>query len=381
MNTCPLCRFLLLFLSGIATVAAGELPVGFFGHQGGYGGGTAGGAAGGEGRAGLFRQRQSAESDAEKAAAQAACQQAVPPIQRGPGSNGRYNMQVTTLPNPAWPGGMPVSIFMPAGFTGRAPVVFFSHAWGSDKWQAYQSFLEHIVSLGMIVVYPPYKATGASADDRYSMLWGGFQSAVSKFRDRMDLDRVAFVGHSFGGGATPMMAYKGLVENGWGKEGALLFVMAPWYSYEITRQQLNAFPSNVHLLVQLYDADDTNDHRMGIDIYRSLKLAGGNRRVMMVKSGQQGICSFKAIHGTPFQKQNSDSIKQRILFRPFDELAEFCFHGDREGRSLTNAEQGLSDFPRIEVTSDPHPDKPEQSYKFPWRGHNNPRAGDEPEWD
>ena len=71
------------------------------------------------------------------------------------------------------------------------------------------------------MVFSPYQTVGASVGERYSVLWKGFELSVQKFGDQMDMTRAGFVGHSFGGGATPAMAYnKGLAKKGWGKKAA-----------------------------------------------------------------------------------------------------------------------------------------------------------------
>ncbi len=61
-------------------------------------------------------------------------------------------------------------------------------------------------------------------------------------------------------------------KNNWGENRRLLFSLATWYSYELTQAQLQSFPSNTKLIMQVYDDDNVNDHRMAIGIFNNIYI-------------------------------------------------------------------------------------------------------------
>jgi hypothetical protein len=116
----------------------------------------------------------------------------------------------------------------------------------------------------------------------------------------MDLTRVAFVGHSFDGGATPAMARHGIVEQGWGSRGALVLELAPWYAYQATDAQLAALPASVVQAQEVYEQDDKNDWRLAIDLYEHAH-AGDRARmrahVGSLDAGAQRVAAAEAVRG------------------------------------------------------------------------------------
>ncbi len=304
-----------------------------------------------------------------------ACDNLVPGINKGYGSEGPYDMDIKTISNPLWKGKQ-ISVFSPKGASDQRPVIFFSHGFGATDWEhSYTPFIRHMVSRGYIVVFSPYQTVGASFDERYATLWNGFELAVKNYGRHMDLTRVGFVGHSFGGGATPAMAHKGLVDKGWGKNSAFMFMMAPWYSFQITPEELRQFPKNTVLLIQIYDKDDVNDHRMAIDIYRSLSLPKDNKHFLMVRSKSINGCEIVADHATP-NRNPSLRLKQYAVFLPFDALSDFVFKGNSKGNDVILGSRLPSEkegYQPLATETDPAPGVSEKNYKFPWSKKTNPR--------
>src|SRR5205085_11097811 len=140
---------------------------------------------------------------------------------------------------------------------------------------SYRPLINHLVSRGYAVVFSPFQlvALGESVySKRYDTIWAGFEEAVRRYGQSFDLTRVAFIGHSFGGGASFAMMQRGAVGKGWGRNGLCLFVMAPWYAYEITAKQLLDFPANAKLVAQVYEADALCDHRSADEVFRRVNL-------------------------------------------------------------------------------------------------------------
>lgn len=294
---------------------------------------------------------------------------AAQPITSGYGADGPYKIETKTLANPGDPGDE-MTIYLPQGAEGPRPVIFFAHGFGPGRTETYADIIRHMVSKGYIVVFSTYRMRGVTIDQRYDALWQGFETAAAQFAAQMDLSRVAFIGHSFGGGAVPAMAYKGLVEKGWGKNGAFLMELAPWYSYQITNAQIAALPAQAVQFIEVYDNDEVNDHRMAIDLYNTSHAT--DRFYFLVQSN--AVCNFTANHATPGR---NDAVRQKqyAVSRPFDALADWVFNGNAVARTaLGKMGEASLGYQPLRRSDAPKPDHPEDFYRMPWTNTKNPRS-------
>lgn len=310
------------------------------------------------------------------------CSQELEVPTTGYAAPGKISYRTETIKNPTWRR-KPITVFLPDG-GGKAPVIFYSHGFGATSWEnIYPDLMHYMASRGNIVVYVPYRTIGISIEERYDMLWDGFTRAAKHFRSRMDLTRVGFVGHSFGGGATPMMAYKGFVEKGWGEDGRFMFIMAPWYSYKITQKQLESFPDNSNMVMQVYDQDIVNDHRMAIDIFRHNNIPAERKDFYMTRSDSRESCSINADHRTPGRGE-SPYLKRQGVFRLLGALEDYTFNGRREGGAIAlgggkfeSVQMGkwkdASSFNVQQWSDSPSTNIPQSTYKYPWDSDKNPR--------
>jgi len=302
------------------------------------------------------------------------CDGGIPAPAEGYGADGPYAMETATLKNDLWKN-TPVTVFFPKGVK-TAPVIFFSHAYGATDWQiAYAQFMPHMVSRGYIVVYSPYPTFGPSVDDRYNIMWHGFALAVAQYGARMDLSRVGFTGHSFGGGAAPAMAYKGIVENGWGQNGAFTFMLAPWYSYQVTDNTLSGFPPQVTHLWQVFQDDDKNDQRMAIDIYDTMRRGAAKTIFQYVASENINGCKMPATHALP-GRSTALRLKQYSIFRSFDALADYAFNQNDAGLADLLKPDPKAALQPLTVFKNPEPAAPQSNFTFPWDNSRNPRRGE-----
>lgn len=327
-----------------------------------------------------------ARGESAHASLPAQCASIIPPIREGYGADGPYAVKQQTVKNPEWRR-KSVSVFFPVGVEGKAPVIFFSHGFGQmDVETGYPKLIEHIVSRGYILVYAPYPRLGRP-DRFYRILWGGFEAAVDEYGSRMDLSRVGFVGHSFGGGATPAMAYKGLVELGWGAKGALIYSMAPWYAYEIDDTRLARLPSHTKVVFQVYDQDKVNDERMALDLFNRIKVP--EKEFVVLRSEDRDGCRFVADHELPGHGV-SHVLKYYGVYRLFDALADYSFEGRREGAKLVFGSEGGKSAPvfmgkwpdgrpyaeAASYRAAPEPIHPESFYRNPWGDKKNARRAE-----
>lgn len=297
------------------------------------------------------------------------CDSGLPSITSGYGANGPYGVEHLQVKQRDY--NEPVHVFFPKGLSGKLPVVFYVHGYGPNVWSANEALSNHIVSRGVIYVFVPYPMAASNMDGRYEKVWNGIAAATEHFSDRMDLSRVGFVGHSFGGGANPAIAFHGIVGNGWGKNGAFMMELAPWYSYQISNEQLQQFPSHVLHVGQIYDNDTINDPRMAIDIHASMRTSVN--LLQKVRSQTVNGCKLEAGHGVP-GPGSPMPVKQYALFRTLDALSDQAFNGNRGALASLAQPANDSGYNPIEFISNPTPDQPESFYTFKWNGEKNPRA-------
>lgn len=305
------------------------------------------------------------------------CDAAIGKLASGFGARGPHAVAVESLQNPHWPGRR-VSLHFPAGALEPAPVVFFGHGNDLGEPKFYAALIDHIVSTGIAVVFSPYTIGSNVHVDRYDELRAGVDAAVDAWGERLDLTRVGFAGHSYGAGALPWLAHLSLVERGWGREGAFLYLLAPWYALEISPEGMRALPPHLRALFVVFEGDEVNDHRIAISQYRALGIPEDGKQYVLVRASEHDGCRLPARHTVPQSvglQARDDALDERVIFRLFDALAAWAFAGDEAGRAVAfgngSAEQvelgtwsdGTALTP-LEVRRDPQPVRESSHYLF-----------------
>lgn len=274
----------------------------------------------------------------------AVAQSPIPPIATGYGANGTFTMTDDRFASPLFPTEN-VHVFRPAERSSLAPVIFFAPGFGATDPANYRPLIQHIVSRGYAVVFSPFQVItgdGSVYQRRYDTIFAGYEEAVKRYGQFFDLTRVGFIGHSYGGGASFAMLQRGAAGKGWGSRGLFLFALAPWYVYEITTKQLLAFPTHAKVLVQVYDADTVNDHRIAKEVFERTGLPASEKDFVLLRSDQQQGVALDASHGTP-SGQTPNALDYYGIWRLFDALADYAFNGTVAGQQLAlgngNAQQ------------------------------------------
>jgi len=304
--------------------------------------------------------------------------------QTGYGSDGIYSVAKISFPSPLYTG-KNVEIFYPKGITAPRPVIFYSHPFGGEESAYNIGLYEFIAKKGYVVVFAPYPTTGVTIDERYSTLWESFKKAVTDYPDIIDTSKAGFMGHSFGGGASFALAHKGFIDEGWGQNGRFIFVMAQWYSHQITSEELQNFPSNTKLITQVYDDDVTNDHRLAIDIFNNINIPSSEKDFILIKKSVLPTYTYTAEHTLPNTQTAYDAYDYYGIYRLLDALIDYSFNGSSAGKNTAlgngSAEQitmpsynGQALSP-LEVTDNPTPAYPQSKYQFQCSSINNPRIG------
>ncbi len=254
------------------------------------------------------------------------------------GSFGQFGVTRQVIPNPDTNAPAPISVFVPSNATAqnKVPVIFFAHGFGGISYQFYETLMRQLASNGYIVVFSPYTSNlFATHTIRYNQLWNGFVVAVQQNVAIMDTTKVGFAGHSYGAGATPEMARRGVAE-GWGSNGLFLFSMAPWYNWGTNPEQI---PASAKMIVQVYWDDETNQHLIGQnDVWN--KLPQITERKWQVIRASQTFCSLNAGHSVPVTEGlgQTDAVTNGYdswgIWRRLHALSVYTFSGDQTARNV-----------------------------------------------
>lgn len=307
------------------------------------------------------------------------------------GGPGAYAVITETFPSPDWPEQV-VTVLRPDGAAGRRPVWFFAHGFGGSDPALYRELLAHLASHGAVVVFSPYPASLLDVAGNYAALFDGFTAAVERYPDRIDTSRVGFAGHSYGGGAVPALALRATRERGWGGDGLALLLLAPWYSYFVSDADLASFPARTQAVVQVYEDDGMNDHRMAIDVFTHLNLPVGDKDYLMIRSDRIEGYKYSANHrvptgaGAPGADARFNALDAWGVLRIAQALSASALEGDAAARAvaLGNGAAGQTQMGvtatgrglrRMEETDTPVPLFPSTRYLQGWDRPLNPRRG------
>ncbi len=303
------------------------------------------------------------------------------------GARGAFAVHTETLPSPGWPGRF-VTVYLPDNAPGPRPVWFFSHGFAGTDVAFYDELLRHLASHGAVAVFSPYPANLLRVAENYSILFDGFTAAATHYAARLDLTRVGFAGHSYGGGAVPALALRGVRDHGWGSNSLALLILAPWFSAFVSDADLASFPAHTQALVQIYEDDLINDHRMAIDLFRHLALPADNKDYVMLRSDRIDGYNYAANHRVPTGVATPNGIFNALdvwgVHRLAQALAASAFNGDANARAVAlghgsdaqlqmGATASGRALRRMTRTDSPVPLFSSSRYLQPWDSNLNPR--------
>ena len=281
--------------------------------------------------------------------------------------------------------------FSSGDLTGPRPVVVFLPGFGEDRPDVYSHLLVHLARKGYHVLFVHCALNSfPSQYGSYRRIYRTVRHGVRKFSSFIDTTRIGFVGHSFGAGAVPYVTKRCIEEENWCGNGSFQFLMAPFFTFAMTEEELRSFPSDVSTVIQVYENDDVTDHRIARDLFLTLGVVDSLKNYLLVRSDTLGAgdCILQADHALPCNELHEDgeinSMDTYAVFRVIDALAEFGFTGNPAACEIApgngSAEQafmgtwkdGTPVKPMI-VTHDPPLPKPSEYSVFGWCHPWNPR--------
>lgn len=296
----------------------------------------------------------------------------------GYGADGPYLVDRIGMVDPYFPG-EEIEVFYPNGVSTPVPTIFFCHGFGGTFSYYVYGLWQFLASKGYAFVFAPYPTTGVSIQERYDILLASFRLAARSHPEIIDTTQVGFIGHSFGGGAMFGVSKHCFTENQWGEDGRFLFSLAPWYAYDLSPEALTGFPTDVKLIMQVYDQDVLNDHRIAIDLFNHIGIPEAEKDYIMVRSDTIGSVPYLAEHGLPGTYQDFNALDYYALYRLVDALADYTFNGSEEGRVVALGHGDPAQvsmppgLPSLVESTDPQPIYGEEHYEFPCSALLNPR--------
>jgi len=318
----------------------------------------------------------------------------VAPIDSGHGATGPYAVAVDTI-RTSHARREPTLIYRPEGVGTRLPLVFFLHGLRTNKRGVYDHICQHLAGRGLCVAFPHYRLRSFPGPRRtYRKLFSRMAEIVEVLGERIDTTRMGFVGHSFGGAAIPAFSLRAISQLGWGRESAFLFIMAPHFVFGITEDELRHFPSHVKMIVEVYEDDDCNDHRMAKHLFETIAIGKDEKVFVTVLSDTSEPLGYAQVadHAVPYGPGDAlgeiDGLDYYAIYRPLDAVAEYALNGDAQARAVALGESDTGprfmgywrDGRRVkEALVSDHPEmlKPMSQYffswKHPWNPHNPER--------
>lgn len=288
----------------------------------------------------------------------------------GYGTDGTHIVDVISIPNVNFPG-HPIKIYHPQDITSAVPTIFYSHAYGGTDPDNIIGVLEFIAKKGYAIVFVPYPTTTeVTVEDRYSQLISGFRKAVELHADVINTQKVGFLGHSFGGAASFGIAHECFSVDGWGQNGRFIYALAQWYAYNLTPDDLTDFPENTKVLVEVFNDDVTNDHRMAVDIFNHINISAAEKDFLLVPSSTVNGYMYSAIHNMPNTSAAFDALDYYAYYRFIDALADYTFNGNADGKdvALGNGSTAQITMPEgmanLQEFENPQPQFEQDIYEF-----------------
>lgn len=300
----------------------------------------------------------------------------IPKPTHGFGQDGPNTTATTSCVNPSWPS-HPIMIYHPTEITTPVPTIFYCHGFGGSDPANVSGMIEFVTSKGYCLVFVPY-STQVSNAVRYADMLKGFRRAARQNPGIIDTTRVGFLGYSFGGGASFHLAHTAFTENGWGSQGRFLYALAPWYALEISQDQLVNFPSDTKVLVEVFEADTNNDHRMAIDLFKTIGVPTAEKDFLLVRGDTLNGYVHAAEHSLP-NMNAFDALDYYAYYRLLAALCDYTWTGSAAAKKValggghawqTTMPTGMK--PLVE-TDPPVPAYPESKYRSPCSSPQNPR--------
>lgn len=199
---------------------------------------------------------------------------------------------------------------------GHRPVAVVIHGLGAESSVLYEGIIQHLASMGNIVVFAPWNTVTHEILPAYAGEVASVEAVVATL-PRADTSRIGIVGHSMGGGLLPY-ASQHLAARGWGKNAFWLVSIAPDWAFGVGAGPL-PLPNNAHVLVIAFNDDVWVDNLMGIDQYHAFTVPAAQKHYVLIRSATHDGQTLRAAHtmaNTIIYPENT--MRQHGIYRNLD---------------------------------------------------------------
>ncbi len=246
----------------------------------------------------------------------------------------------------------------------KAPLVVFLHGWGGMLPAPYRAWIDHLVRRGNIVVYPRYQGTllsSAKKFDRnvYAALHSALDALAEEGHVHPDLERVAVVGHSFGGSIT--VNYAASAEREKLPAPKTIMVIQPGNGsnlfMKMAIEDLSSIPKGTLALVVAGEDDTVVGTETAVRYFNEMtSIPPENKDYILLRTDEHGEPALRATHFAPCcprpgEKREFlniagslidggamgvDAFDWRGTWRWFDALRDAAFEGKNREQALGN---------------------------------------------
>ncbi len=219
-----------------------------------------------------------------------------------------------------------LAIYYPSDISSenKTPIILFMPGWSfSDDASHldYKSLLTFIASQGYSVFYVRSTNELGAGD-----FIGKFEELLSMgdVPNHIDTTRVGVIGHSYGGGLA-YSVFKHFATSsgkGFGKNGRFIFTMAPWFAFDMTKDDFKNLPTDTKVVNVEFIKSIFSDPRISFTLYDNLISIDNKNRDYQVYDREN------AGHYYPVGSRDY-SLMQGVL-KPLDALMDYTFYNKQE---------------------------------------------------
>ncbi len=297
-----------------------------------------------------------------------------------------------------------ITFYHPNETPSKRATVFFISGWGRQA-ETYDKFFRFIVSHGysLINIYnnddPDDPGYVGNISTSYPNIIDMIKQSVILYPNWIDTTKVGLMGHSFGGGATIWVGDSLFnSKTNWGTNGRFIFTTAPWLSFLETREDLENYPPDVKLHIQVsmdevVSNDDTShwtwltDPRAIRAVFELINIPDDDKDYIRVFSDKNRSYQYNgetytydadhyisytqaySYHSTYSQYEPYDEMDVYVINRLAHAMMDYVFEGNENAKTValgngSNEQINNGELPDLEETDRPVITRPVDEFKY-----------------
>jgi hypothetical protein len=269
------------------------------------------------------------------------------------------------------------------------PVVFFVPGYSNIDPKEYETLIKLVASHGISVIYTKDGRNKTDAKELISRLKK--MAANPRVAPYIDTTRIGVMGYSSGGGHAFKILSDFSTNEGWGENGRFLFVMEPWFAFDMTPTSMRSLPSNTNVVFTQFGDKGFNtdpvhnkaqDPRIVLSEYYLLDSIPADKKDYQIITHDTLSPSGFADHRYPTNYYGERKYSQlQGLLKPLDALMDYTFRYPAYARAQNVALGVGNDDPYGSNGQDGiQLVKPIKKYGFPCTTHNKINYCDKSNW-